>query len=45
MTQGINPKIVSERLGNVTITLGTYSHVGPGLQEQASRGLEEALFG
>jgi integrase len=47
MTQGINPKIVSERLGHsdVGITLGIYTHVAPGLQEQVSKGLEDALFG
>ena len=34
---GIHPKIVSERLGHsgVSITLDTYSHVLPGLQEEA----------
>ena len=33
MEQGINPKIVSERLGHasVAITLDLYSHVSPGL--------------
>jgi len=35
---GIHPKIVSERLGhaNIGITLDTYSHVLPGLQERAA---------
>ena len=35
---GIHPKIVSERLGHasVAITLDTYSHVLPGLQEAAA---------
>ncbi|MFO0806702.1 MAG: tyrosine-type recombinase/integrase [Gemmataceae bacterium] len=34
---GVNPKIVSERLGHssVTITLDTYSHVLPGMQSAA----------
>jgi integrase len=34
---GVHPKIVSERLGhaNIGITLDTYSHVLPGLQEAA----------
>jgi integrase len=34
---GVHPKIVSERLGhaNIGITLDTYSHVLPGLQEKA----------
>ena len=37
LKQGIHPKIVSERLGHkkVGITLDTYSHVVPGLQEKA----------
>ncbi len=35
---GIHPKVVSERLGhaNIGITLDIYSHVLPGLQEEAS---------
>ena len=35
---GVHPKIVSERLGhaNIGITLDTYSHVFPGLQEAAA---------
>ena len=35
---GIHPKIVSERLGHagVAITLDLYSHVLPGLQEEAA---------
>ena len=34
---GIHPKVVSERLGhaNIWITLDTYSHVLPGMQENA----------
>ncbi|WP_369123478.1 tyrosine-type recombinase/integrase [Alicyclobacillus suci] len=38
LQQGVNPKIVSERLGHATvqITLDTYSHVLPGLQRQAA---------
>lgn len=37
LQQGVHPKIVSERLGHstVSITLDTYSHVIPGLQQQA----------
>lgn len=37
LKQGIHPKIVSERLGHkrIGITLDTYSHVVPGLQEKA----------
>ena len=45
LKQGIHPKIVSERLGhsNIGITLDTYSHVMPGLQEAAALRFEEAL--
>jgi len=45
LRQGIHPKIVSERLGhsNIGITLDTYSHVMPGMQEDAARRLDDAL--
>jgi integrase len=35
---GVNPKVVSERLGhaNISITLDIYSHVLPGMQEAAA---------
>ncbi len=38
LKQGAHPKIVSERLGhaNIGITLDTYSHILPGLQEAAA---------
>jgi len=38
LKQGIHPKIVQERLGHsgIAITLDTYSHVAPGLQEAAA---------
>jgi integrase len=47
LQQGVHPKIVSERLGHSTIniTLDTYSHVLPGLQEQVAKEFGEALFG
>ena len=47
LKQGVHPKIVSERLGHarVGITLDTYSHVTPGLQEAAALRFEEALGG
>jgi len=37
LQQGVHPKIVSERLGHasIQITLDTYSHVFPGLQDAA----------
>jgi integrase len=42
---GVHPKIVSEMLGHstVAITLDTYSHVTPGLQDAAARRLDEVL--
>jgi len=42
---GVHPKIVSERLGhaNIGITLDTYSHVLPGLQERAAECFDEML--
>lgn len=42
---GVHPKVVSERLGhaNIGITLDTYSHVLPGLQEAAALMLEDVL--
>jgi len=45
LRQGIHPKIVSERLGHssIAITLDTYSHVLPGLQEAAAQRFEEGL--
>ena len=45
LKQGIHPKIVQERLGHSTIaiTLDTYSHVSPGLQEAAAKRFDEAF--
>ena len=42
---GVNPKIVSERLGHasINITLDTYSHVLPGLQEAAAPRFDEGM--
>ncbi|MFC2019214.1 tyrosine-type recombinase/integrase [Chloroflexota bacterium] len=42
---GIHPKIVSERLGHATValTLDTYSHIMPGLQEAAAKAFDENL--
>ena len=46
LQQGVHPKIVQERLGHSTIsmTLDTYSHVVPGMQERAAAELERRLF-
>jgi integrase len=45
LKQGTHPKIVQERLGHSTIsvTLDTYSHVAPGLQEAAANRFDEAI--
>lgn len=44
---GVPAKVASERLGhaNISITLDTYSHVLPGLQEDAAEKLAAAVFG
>jgi integrase len=41
-----HPKIVSERLGHasITLTLDTYSHVLPSMQQAASEKSESMLF-
>ncbi|MFL5835069.1 MAG: tyrosine-type recombinase/integrase [Solirubrobacteraceae bacterium] len=43
---GINPKVVSERLGHTTVsfTLDTYSHVMPGMQEDAAARVASLVF-
>ena len=45
-TGSVHPKVVQERLGHSTIsmTLDTYSHVVPGMQERAAAELEKRLF-
>jgi integrase len=48
---GVHPTVVTERLGHASIgiTLDTYSHVMPGMQEEAAEkmdaGLRAALAG
>jgi integrase len=44
---GVHPKVASERLGHskVGITLDLYSHVMPGMQEEAAARVDEALRG
>ena len=46
LSEGENPKVVSERLGHasITLTLDTYSHVLPSMQKAASDKLENLLF-
>jgi integrase len=45
LSRNVNPKVVSEMLGHasIAITLDTYSHVLPNMQDSAARALEEAL--
>ena len=45
MKQGVNPKIVQERLGHssIAVTMDIYSHVVPGLQEAAALGFDQGL--
>ena len=42
---GVHPKVVSERLGhaNISITLDTYSHVTPAMQEDAAETVAEFI--
>jgi len=46
LASGENPKVVSERLGHssVKVTLDTYSHVLPDMQERASERLNDLLY-
>ena len=45
LAEGVHPKVASERAGHasVAITLDTYSHVLPGLQEDAAARIDAAL--
>jgi len=45
LKQGVHPKIVQERLGHasIQITLDTYSHIAPGLQEAAAIRFDEVF--
>jgi integrase len=45
LTKSVHPKIVSEMLGHssIAITLDTYSHVIPGMQEVAALAMEDTL--
>ena len=47
LSEGWNPKIVSERLGhaNVAITLDIYSHVTPGLQQDMTDQIAASIDG
>ena len=45
LQEDINPKIVQERLGHsdISLTLNTYSHVLPHMQEEAAEKMDELL--
>jgi integrase len=45
LKQGIHPKVVQERLGHasIRITLDTYSHVTPGLQQAAAESFDKLV--
>jgi integrase len=45
LMKNVNPKVVSEMLGHasIAITLDTYSHVLPTMQESAAEAMEDAL--
>jgi len=45
LSEGVNAKVVSELLGHasITITLNTYSHVLPDMQDSAVDAMEAAL--
>ncbi len=46
LKQGVHPKIVQERLGHgsIQITLDTYSHVAPGLQQAAANRFDDIVL-
>jgi integrase len=46
LKQGVHPKIVQERLGHgsIQITLDTYSHVAPGLQQAAANKFDDIVL-
>lgn len=45
MKHGVHPKVASERLGHadITLTLQTYSHVLPQMQQEAADIFAEAV--
>jgi integrase len=47
LSQSVHPKVVSEMLGHssVRLTLDTYSHVTPTMQQQATEAMESILAG
>ena len=47
LEQGVNPKVVSERLGHASVatTMDIYSHVLPDMQEKAAQAIDSILSG
>ena len=45
--EGVHPKVVSEMLGHssVQLTLDTYSHVTPTMQQEAAKTMDSILVG
>ncbi len=45
LKQGVHPKVVQERLGynSITVTIDTYSHLVPGMQEAAALKFDNAV--
>jgi integrase len=45
LREGVNAKVISEMLGHasITITLNTYSHLSPDMQDSAAEAMEAAL--
>ena len=45
LQQNVHPKVVQERLGHadISLTLNTYSHVMPGMQDDAADKIDEVL--
>jgi integrase len=46
LKQGVHPKVVQERLGHssIQVTLDTYSHVAPGIQESAAKRFDDLVL-
>ena len=47
LEQGVNPKVVCERLGHASVatTMDIYSHVLPDMQKKGSLAIDAALVG
>jgi site-specific recombinase XerD len=46
LQQGVHPKVVQERLGHaeISLTLNTYSHVLPSMQEEAAEAVDSLIL-